>query len=139
MEGKRRFMLGNLVMINGKVNRVVSVNNDSWISAVDTETELESTYGYDMIRPIALNDSFFTDNGYEFDVMHDDKDGKITNIIPGDHTGPAVTKYEFEPWHHRETEYCVTGIIVRTVDEFQNIMNVCGCQDIADKIKVRQK
>jgi hypothetical protein len=134
MKEDKKFMIGNLVKINNKIHKITLIS-ESDITARDIESGDLSVYTYDQITPIRLSDDFFRDNGYIFDNRYSDRHERyVTHIVPGEYAGPAVTKYEYESLSSQETEYCVTGIIIRTIDEFQNIMNICHCSFISDKI-----
>ena len=56
------------------------------------------------------------------------------SILAKDNKGPATTRRMDDKGF---PEYSITGIIVRSVDEWQNIMHVCGCSDIADSVVVK--
>lgn len=145
MEQTKRFMLGNIVLIDGKYPcEIKEIGKD----AVNVKPLVETPYGdefdvgYDFIGRIPLTDSFFADNEYKISEPIDYVYGiKMQHIVAKDGIGPAVTKYTTDTFcslmQPGEVEYCITGIIIRTVDDFQNIMNVCGCGGISDKVLIK--
>ena len=85
---------------------------------------------YDVLDKIPLTDAFFERNEFNFFDCADDSQ----SILAKDNKGPATTKTTNDDG---TIEYCITGIIVRSVDEWQNIMHICGCSDIADGVVVK--
>ena len=136
---KTKYMCGNWVKDDeGTIFQVVGVNSieadvrpRDWFAAFRRK--------FSTLKGIPLDDDFFVRNGYTIDEpCKDGYERYVQHIVASDGIGPAVTKYTAEfgrLWSGDEVEYCVTGIIIRTIDEFQNIMNICGCEDIADKVK----
>lgn len=105
------------------------------MTAKNVESGYLSVHPYSDIKDIPLDDEFFRVNEYHISEPHKEGDKLVYHIISNDYFGPAVTKYEPKFPNIRDgVEYCITGIIIRTVDEFQNLMNICHCQNIADKI-----
>lgn len=139
MENQKRFMLGNLVMHkNDGVCRIMNITDD--LLCLKKCSDGFMLYSrYDEIEGIPLSDKFFLDNDYGITTPQKESYGRtVQSIISMDGIGPAVTKYTredgFATYYEDEVEYCITGIIIRTVDDFQNIMNVCGCRRISDNI-----
>ena len=130
----KRYMNGNIVSYNGNLCRVIGSEEEYlYVKYIDDGTEttvLETT-----VQNIPLNDKFFVDNGYGISDVYEEGTRKIQHIIPFDGFGPAITKYADETVNGAH-EYCIAGIIIRTVDDFQNLMNICKCYSISDKIKV---
>ena len=129
-----RYMIGNLVLINNKVHRI-EVITETEVTAKNISTGYISVYPWSEVKGIRLDDYFFEKNGYSLSEPYEDRHERIvTHIIPDDGYGPAVTKYEPIMPNSLETEYCLTGIIIRNIHDFQNLLNICCCPDIADKI-----
>lgn len=142
MKSHQRFMLGNLVLYRkNEVCRVMSIADD--VMCLKKTSDGYMLYArYAEIESIPLSDKFFLGNDYVMTQPQKDGYGRVSiNIVPMDGFGPAITKHMnedgFAPYTTDYIEYCITGIIIRTIDEFQNIMNICGCQNIADKVEVR--
>lgn len=133
-------MNGNLVRYEGQVHRI-KTSTSSYATLEDVyeemlnEYEEPSTYYKTLedekaVEDIPLSDEFFINNDYKFD--------KRTELfIAKDGFGPAIKKSILNDYFCNDrVEYSVAGIIIRTVDEFQNLMNIMHCERIADKITV---
>lgn len=133
-------MNGNLVRYEGQVHRI-KTSTSSYATLEDVyeemlnEYEEPSTYYKTLedekaVEDIPLSDEFFISNDYKFD--------KRTELfIAKDGFGPAIKRSILNDYFCSDrVEYSVAGIIIRTVDEFQNLMNIMHCERIADKITV---
>lgn len=136
---KTKYMTGNWIKgPDGKVARIYSIDDDG-VRAKPIDQFAAVHMKFADISCIRLDDDFFVRNGYTIDKPYTDSyERYVQHIVANNGIGPAVTKYTAQfgrLWSGDEVEYCVTGIIIRTIDEFQNIMNICRCEDIADKVK----
>ena len=132
-------MNGNLVKYEGQVHRV-KTSTSKYATLEDVyeemlnEYEEPATYYKTLedgeVEDIPLSDEFFINNNYKFD--------KRTELfIANDGFGPAIKKSSHNDYFCSDrVEYSVAGIIIGTVDEFQNLMNIMHCERIADKITV---
>ena len=134
MEENKHFMIGNLVRnkITNEVIKITSIDEDGVFD------ENSCYYVYNSIEKIPLTDEFFKNNAYHFETLKKKDNGRVVTIISTEnYIGPAITKYESDIFStYSPTEYCIAGIIIRTVDEYQNLMNICRCSFISDKIKI---
>ena len=131
-------MNGNLVRYKGQVHRV-KTSTSKYVTLEDiyeevlNEYEEPATYYKTLeegeVEDIPLSDEFFINNGYKFN-------SKSELFIANDGFGPAIKKSELDYFCSDKVEYSVAGIVIRTVDEFQNLMNVIHCERIADKVIV---
>ena len=136
----KKYMNGNLVRHEGQVHRIKTSTSryvtleDVFIDALNEYDEPAIYYktleDEREIEDIPLSDEFFINNDYKFD--------KRTELfIASDGFGPAIKKSIHNDYFCSDrVEYSVAGIVIRTVDEFQNLMNVMHCEEIADKIVV---
>lgn len=95
----------------------------------------------DAIYPIWLNDEFFTNNGYHKSALYEEPGGTSSVLfVANDGYGPAITK-RFSHWGTMvaDPEYSIAGIIIRSVADFQNLMALCHCGSIADKVTVEPR
>lgn len=126
-------MSGNLIKFRGKIYKIVSVTLETAdIEHIEPSGIIQIFRNIDIrtIEDIPLSDELFTSNGYKFN-------SKSELFTAGDGFGPAIRKRTLDCYFDSDKiEYSVAGIIVRTVDEFQNLMNVMHCERIADKITV---
>lgn len=133
-------MNGNLVRYEGQVHRIKTSTN-TYVTLEDVYEEMLNEYeepatyyktleDEEVIEDIPLSDEFFINNDYKFDKRTD-------LFIAKDGLGPAIKKNVSDDYFNSDrVEYSVAGIIIRTVDEFQNLMNVMHCERIADKVTV---
>lgn len=129
-------MNGNLVRYEGQVHRVNTSTGEyvtlEGVFEIDEEEYIECYKNLEdgEIEDIPLSDEFFTSNRYKFDENAD-------LFIAEDGFGPAIKRRStLDYFCSDRVEYSVAGIVIRTVDEFQNLMNVIHCERIADKITV---
>jgi hypothetical protein len=143
-------MVGNFVCDNGEYFIITNVEKDEsnpeivdynlqmrkWIVDEKRASGVTVFAKASNVKSISLRDDFFFRNDYMITKWNTEKNGECwCSIIRKDFYGPAITKRKINHLSDdNEVEYAVTGIIVRTVDEFQNLMNVCGCQDIANNL-----
>lgn len=120
----KRYMSGNLVKYKGQVHKV-HTSTGRYVTLDDVFINLEDGE----IEDIPLSDEFFINNDYKFN-------SKSELFIANDGFGPAIKKSELDYFCSDKVEYSVAGIVIRTVDEFQNLMNVIHCERIADKVIV---
>ncbi len=141
METNKRLMLGNLVKYRKtETCKIVNIADD--VVCLRKCSDGFMTYArYDDIECIPLTDKFFlcNDYGISHPVRYKGGGRLVSHIVPMDGFGPAITKYTIDDindlsFYENEIEYYITGIMIRTVDDFQNIMNICGLCEIADKI-----
>ena len=136
---KTKYMTGNWIKgPDGKVSRIYSIDDDGvHAKPIDQFDAVHMKFAD--ISGIRLDDDFFIKNGYTIDEGYDeDQERHVQHIVAGDYIGPSVTKYSKlfgHLWSGEDVEYCITGIIIRTVDEFQNLMNICHCENIAEKVE----
>ena len=132
-------MNGNLVRHEGQVHRIKTSTSryvtleDVFIDALNEYDEPAIYYktleDEKEIEDIPLSDEFFINNDYEFDE-------KTRLFIANDGFGPVIKKCLPDYSCSDRVAYSVAGIVIRTVDEFQNLMNVIHCEKIADKITI---
>lgn len=134
----KRYMSGNLVKYEGQVHKI-HTSTSGYVTLEDVfidmlnEYDEHTTYYKNLedgeIEDIPLSDEFFINNDYKFN-------SKSELFTANDGFGPAIKKSVLDYFCSDRVEYSVAGIVVRTVDEFQNLMNVIHCERIADKITV---
>ena len=129
----KHFMLGNWVSVDcipyAHPFRIANLTEKGVV--IENENGRHQTIcSYDVLNKIPLTDDFFKRNEFTF---YDNSDGS-QSILAKDNKGPATTRRMHDKGF---PEYSITGIIVRSVDEWQNIMHVCGCSDIADSVVVK--
>lgn len=134
----KKYMNGNLVRYKRQVHRV-KTSTSKYVTLEDiyeealNEYEEPATYYKTLeegeVEDIPLSDEFFINNDYKFN-------SKSELFIANDGFGPAIKKSELDYFCSDKVEYSVAGIVIRTVDEFQNLMNVIHCERIADKVIV---
>lgn len=133
-KNEHRYMLGNLVKDeNGNVLKICGISGKGITTSIGKEVS------YEEIRPIPLSDEFLKDNEFIFNEPEKSKGtfgGVLTTISTPDYYGPFITKREHY-FYEREAEYAIAGVIVRTVDELQNLYNVCGCSSISEKLFIK--
>ncbi len=133
-KNEHRYMLGNLVKDeNGNVLKICRISDKGITTSIGKEVS------YEEIRPIPLSDEFLKDNEFIFNESEKSKGtlgGVLTTISAPDYYGPCITKREYN-FYEREAEYAIAGIVVRTVDELQNLYNVCGCSSISEKFFIK--
>ena len=123
-------MNGNLVKFRGKIYKIITAT----LETVDIEpyeiSPIFRNIDIRAIEDIPLTDEFFISNDYKFN-------SKSELFIAGDGYGPAIRKRFLDCYFGSDKiEYSVAGIVIRTVDEFQNLMNIMHCERIADKVTV---
>lgn len=88
----------------------------------------------EQIREIFIDDEFFKGLGYEISPEVEIGGGStISHIVAEDAYGPAITKIKRG---QDDVQYALTGLLIETVDDFQNLMRHCRCSDIADKVNI---
>ena len=86
------------------------------------------------IREIFINDELFKELGYEISPEVEIGGGStISHIVAEDAYGPAITKITRG---RDDVQYALTGLLIETVDDFQNLMRRCRCSEIADKVNI---
>ena len=130
----KHFMLGNWVSVDGipyaQPFRIANLTEKGVV--IENENGRHQTIcSYDVLNKIPLTDDFFKRNEFNF---YDNRDGS-QSILAKDNKGPATTRITHEDG---TVEYCITGIMIRSVDEWQNIMHICGCSDIADSVIIKK-
>lgn len=123
-------MIGNVVRVNDNTVKICGIGENDVTVRMADGTSL--TIEYEKVKDIPLSSEFFKQNGFVF-ISHVYTYGdEIHSVMYKDYTGPSttITKKKIS----NIPEFSVTGIIVRTVNDWQNIMNICGCEYIADSI-----
>lgn len=88
----------------------------------------------EQIREIFIDDKFFKELGYEISPEVEIGGGStISHIVAEDAYGPAITKITRG---RDDVQYALTGLLIETVDDFQNLMRHCRCSEIADKVNI---
>ena len=88
----------------------------------------------EQIREIFIDDEFFKELGYEISPEVEIGGGStISHIVAEDAYGPAITKITRG---RDDVQYALTGLLIETVDDFQNLMRHCRCSEIADKVNI---
>lgn len=150
MKYSKNFMVGNFVRDNGEYFIITHVEKDDsnheivdynlhmrkWIVDEKRASGVTAFAKASNVKSISLCDDFFFRNDYMITKWNTEKNGECwCSIMRKDFCVPAITKRKINYWSgDNDVEYAVAGIIVRTVDEFQNLMNVCGCQDVANNL-----
>lgn len=143
----RNLMLGNVFMfpfeekmtpcevssLVTKSDGTVMVTIKSLIGKYKNVKLTEKELG-EQIREIFIDDKFFKELGYEmFPEMEIGGGSTISHIVAEDAYGPAITKMTRG---RDDVQYALTGLLIETVDDFQNLMRHCGCSEIADKVNI---
>ena len=146
---KKRFMIGNTVRKNtGKIATIYHIGGPGMV-------ENNNTYVLRTIPNGGTIGAAYLEIAYddEFDVIPlTDKillDSKFKKLENNNTEGPSMYEHfmflgSYGPCVTKEIDardnssiYTVAGIVIRTVDELQNIMNICGVNEIADNITIK--
>ena len=143
----RNLMLGNVFMfpfeeemtpcevssLVTKSDGTVTVTIKSLIGKYKNVKLTEKELG-EQIREIFINDELFKELGYEISPEVEIGGGStISHIVAEDAYGPAITKITRG---RDDAQYALTGLLIETVDDFQNLMRHCRCSEIADKVNI---
>lgn len=143
----RNLMLGNVFMfpfeekmapcevssLVTKSDGTVTVTIKSLIGKYKNVKLTEKELG-EQIREIFIDDKFFKELGYEISPEVEIGGGStISHIVAEDAYGPAITKITRG---RDDVQYALTGLLIETVDDFQNLMRHCRCSEIADKVNI---